>query len=60
MDALALAATNKKAVLDNLVASNKTLSELTTKKIARIKELISSRETTPGAAASPAKTKLVA
>jgi hypothetical protein len=36
MDALALAATNEKAVLDNLVASNRTLSELTTKKIARI------------------------
>jgi hypothetical protein len=60
MDALALAATNKKAVLDNLVLSNKTLSKLTAKKIARIEELISSRRATPGAAASPADTKLVA
>jgi hypothetical protein len=60
MDALALAATNEKAVLDNLVASNKTLSELTAKKIARIEELISSRGATPGAASSPADAKLVA
>jgi hypothetical protein len=42
MDALALATTNEKAVLDSLVASNKTLSELTAKKIARIEEPISS------------------
>jgi hypothetical protein len=60
MDALALVATNKKAVLDNLVAGNKTLSELTAKEIARIEELISSRGTTPAAAASPADAKLVA
>ena len=60
MDALALAATNEMAVLDNLVASNKTLSKLTAKKIARIKELISSRGATPAAASSLADAKLVA
>ena len=49
MDALALAATNEKTVLDNLVASNKTLSELTAKKLTHIEQLLSSRinATTP-------------
>ena len=49
MDALALAATNEKTVLDNLVVSNKTLSELTAKKLAHIEQLLSSRTnaTTP-------------
>jgi hypothetical protein len=60
MDALALAATNEKALLDNLVTSNKTLSELTAKKIACIEELISSRGATQAAASSPADAKLVA
>jgi hypothetical protein len=59
-DALVLAATNEKAVLDNLVASNKTLFDLTAKKIARIEELISSRGATPSATVSPANAKLVA
>ncbi len=60
MDALALAATNEKAVLDNLVASNKTLSELTAKRIAHIEQLLSSRSTTPGPTISLGDTKLVA
>jgi hypothetical protein len=60
MDALAAAATNEKTVLDNLVASNKTLSELTAKKIARIEELISARPSPPAATASPSDAKLVA
>jgi hypothetical protein len=49
MDALALAATNEKSVLDDLVASNKTLSELTAKKLTHIEQLLSSRTnaTTP-------------
>jgi hypothetical protein len=49
MDALTLAATNKKAVLDNLVSSNKVLSELTAKKIAAIEQLIISKMAAPGA-----------
>ena len=49
MDALALAAINEKTVLDNLIASNKTLFELTAKKLAHIKQLLSSHTnaTTP-------------
>ena len=60
LDALALAATNKKAVLDNLVASNKALSELTAKKIDRLEQLLSSRRASPGAASSPNDAKLIA
>jgi len=60
MDALALAATNEKAVLDNLVSSNKVLSELTAKKLAAIEQLIISKATTPGAAPSTGDAKLVA
>ena len=40
MDALALAAANEKVVLDNLVATNKTLSDTTAKKIANIETLV--------------------
>jgi hypothetical protein len=60
MDALALAATNEKAVLDNLVSSNKVLSELTAKKLATIEQLIVSKTAAPGAVPSTADTKLVA
>jgi hypothetical protein len=47
-------------VLNNLVASNKTLSDLTDNKIASIKELISSRRAMLSATVSPADAKLVA
>jgi hypothetical protein len=60
MDALALAATNEKEVLDNLVSSNKVLSELTAKKIAAIEQLIISKTAAPGAAPSAGDAKLVA
>jgi hypothetical protein len=60
LDALALAATNKKAVLDNLFASNKALSELTAKKIDRLEQLLSSRGALPGTALSPNDAKLIA
>jgi hypothetical protein len=60
MDALALAATNKKAVLDNLVASQDPLRAHRQEDCPYIEELISSRRTKPGVAASPADTKLVA
>jgi len=60
MDALALAATNEKAVLDNLVSSNKVLSELTAKKLTAIEQLIIAKATTPGATPSPGDAKLVA
>jgi hypothetical protein len=60
LDALALAATNEKAVLDNLVSSNKVLSELTAKKLATIEQLLISKSAAPGAAPSTADTKLVA
>jgi hypothetical protein len=39
MDALALAATNDKTVLDNLVATNKTLTDSVAKKLANIESL---------------------
>jgi hypothetical protein len=60
LDALALAATNEKAVLDNLVASNKALSELTAKKFNHLEQLLSSRGASPGAALSPNDAKLIA
>ena len=60
MDALALAATNKKTVLDNLVASNKTLSKLTAKRMAHIEQLLSSRSGMPNPATLLGDTKLVA
>ena len=40
MDALALATTNEKVVLDNLVAANKTLSETNAKKLTNIESLL--------------------
>jgi hypothetical protein len=58
--ALALAATNEKAVLDNLVASNKALSELTAKKIDHLEQLLSSRGTSPGTTSSHNDAKLIA
>ena len=60
MDALALAATNEKTVLDNLVASNKTLSELTAKRMAHIEQLLSSCSGMPNPATLLGNTKLVA
>jgi hypothetical protein len=60
MDLLALSATNKKAVLDDLIMSNKTFTKLTTKKIAHIKQLLSSRCITPGPTISLGNAKLVA
>eukprot|EP00804_Cyclotella_cryptica_P009896 CCRYP_014167-RA/>CCRYP_014167-RA protein AED:0.40 eAED:0.40 QI:0/-1/0/1/-1/1/1/0/256 len=46
MDALALAATNDKTVLDNLVATNKMLSDSVAKKLANIKSLFGKNPTT--------------
>jgi hypothetical protein len=60
MDALALAATNKNTVLDNLISSNNTLSELTAKRIAHIKQLLSSCSGIPNPATLLGYTKLVA
>jgi hypothetical protein len=40
MDALALTATNEKAVMDNLVSSNKTLAKTTAKKLSNIESLL--------------------
>jgi hypothetical protein len=59
MDALASAATNEKAVLDNLVASNKVLSELTAKKITAIEQLLT-KGPHPGTSLSSSDAKLVA
>eukprot|EP00804_Cyclotella_cryptica_P006024 CCRYP_000276-RA/>CCRYP_000276-RA protein AED:0.08 eAED:0.08 QI:0/0/0/0.66/1/1/3/0/1069 len=46
MDALALAATNDKSVLDNLIATNKTLSDSFAKKLANIESLFAKNPTT--------------
>eukprot|EP00804_Cyclotella_cryptica_P029094 CCRYP_005281-RA/>CCRYP_005281-RA protein AED:0.19 eAED:0.20 QI:0/0/0/0.71/0.16/0/7/0/1210 len=46
MDALALTATNDKTVLDNLVATNKTLSDSIAKKLANIESLFAKNPTT--------------
>jgi hypothetical protein len=59
MDTLALAATNEKAVLDNLVASNKVLSELTAKKISAIEQLLA-KGSHPGATPASGDAKTVA
>eukprot|EP00804_Cyclotella_cryptica_P000193 CCRYP_016175-RA/>CCRYP_016175-RA protein AED:0.26 eAED:0.26 QI:0/0/0/0.6/0.75/0.8/5/0/1027 len=59
MDALAFAATNKKTVLDNLVASNTTLSKLTAKKLTHIEQLLSSRSGAPHQTSSLGDSKLV-
>eukprot|EP00804_Cyclotella_cryptica_P028661 CCRYP_008183-RA/>CCRYP_008183-RA protein AED:0.20 eAED:0.05 QI:0/0/0/0.66/1/1/6/0/1274 len=45
MDALALAATNDKTVLDNLVATNKMLSDSVAKKLAKIESLFAKNPT---------------
>jgi hypothetical protein len=58
MDALASAATNEKAVLDNLLASNKVLSELTAKKITAIEQLLT-KGPHPGASLSSGDAKMV-
>ena len=46
MDALALAATNDKTVLDNLFATNKMLSDSIAKKLANLKSLFAKNPTT--------------
>ena len=54
MDALALAASNEKTVLDNLVATNKSLSDTTAKKIANIEALLSTLAAKSPSSGTPA------
>ena len=54
MDALALAASNEKTVLDNLVATNKTLTDATAKKIASIESLLATLAAKSPSSSTPA------